>query len=144
MHLIFGPNINIRDIYSIEVLENGSYLAMYSSNAEGGALVITTRRGGENPNKKIVSAPGWISFPFQGFYKTRGFYSPKYDYPDGNNKQDDLRATIYWKPELVTDKDGIATFEYYNADGRGTYRVIVEGIDNQGNIGRQLYRYKVE
>lgn len=140
---VFG-NINIRDIYSIEVLENGSYLAMYGSNAEGGALVITTRRGGENSGKKTVSAPGWISFPFQGFYKSRVFYSPQYDHPENSSEQKDLRSTIYWRPELVTDKDGNATFEYYNADGHGTYRVIVEGIDDQGNIGRQFYRYKVE
>jgi len=136
-------NINIHDIYSIEVLESGNYLAMYGSNAPGGALVITTKRGGENRNK-ITSAPGWISFPFNGFYKSREFYSPKYDHPMENDNHKDLRTTVYWKPELLTDKDGNASFEYYNADGHGTYRVIVEGIDGSGDIGRLLYRYKVE
>jgi hypothetical protein len=37
-----------------------------------------------------------------------------------------------------------AILHYYNADGIGIYRVIVEGIDNYGNIGRMVYRYKVE
>ncbi|HTD39630.1 MAG TPA: carboxypeptidase-like regulatory domain-containing protein, partial [Mucilaginibacter sp.] len=135
--------ISINDIYSIEVLESGSYLALYGSNAMGGALIITTKRGVNAP-KLNTDAPGLIRFPFNGFYKSREFYSPKYDHPAENTKQKDLRSTIYWKPELVTDKDGNATFEYYNADGHGTYRVIVEGIDSQGNIGRQLYQYKVE
>ena len=60
------------------------------------------------------------------------------------NNHPDLRSTIYWQPELITDKDGNASFEYYNADRTGNYRVVIEGIDNKGNIGRQIYRYKVE
>jgi len=44
----------------------------------------------------------------------------------------------------VTDKDGNASFEYYNAYGTGTYRVVIEGIDDKGNLGRQVYRYSVK
>jgi hypothetical protein len=46
-------------------------------------------------------------------------------------------------PELVTDKDGQSSFEFYNADGPGTYRLVIEGIDENGNIGRKIYSYKV-
>ena len=35
---------NIDDINSIEMLESGSYLAIYGSSAGGGALIITTKR----------------------------------------------------------------------------------------------------
>jgi hypothetical protein len=135
--------INIKDIYSIEALTNGSYLALYGTLAPGGALIVTTRRG-MSPEQHVAASPGLIRFPFNGFYKSREFYSPKYDHPEENNKQKDLRATIYWKPDLITDKEGNASFEYYNADGHGSYRVIIEGIDGAGSIGRQLYRYKVE
>ena len=134
---------NMKDIYSIEALTSGSYLALYGTNAAGGALVITTKRGISAPVNN-ADAPGLIRFPFAGFYKSREFYSPKYDHPPQNIQHMDLRTAVYWKPELTTDKDGNASFEYYNADGAGTYRVIVEGIDERGNIGRQLYRYKVE
>jgi len=80
-----------------------------------------------------------------GFYKARDFYSPKYDNPAAlNSKQRDLRSTIYWNPEIQTDKDGNASFDYYNADGTGTYKVTIEGIDKDGNIGRQVYRYEVK
>jgi len=34
--------------------------------------------------------------------------------------------------------------EFYNADGQGSYRIVIEGMDEKGNIGRQVYRYKVE
>ena len=55
-----------------------------------------------------------------------------------------MRTTIYWKPDLVTDKDGNTTFSFFNADGAGSYRVVVEGIDSKGAIGRQVYRYTVK
>jgi uncharacterized protein YfaS (alpha-2-macroglobulin family) len=79
-----------------------------------------------------------------GFYKAREFYSPKYDNTYASSKERDFRSTIYWKPEILTDKDGQASFEYYNADGSGAYKIVIEGIDDKGNIGRQVYRYKVE
>jgi hypothetical protein len=44
----------------------------------------------------------------------------------------------------VTHNEGKASFGFFNADGKGTYRVVVEGIDSDGNLGRQVYRYKVE
>ena len=47
-------------------------------------------------------------------------------------------------PDLETGKDGNATFGYYNADGAGTYKLVIEGIDDKGNIGRRVYEYKVE
>lgn len=55
-----------------------------------------------------------------------------------------MRTTIYWNPEVVTDKDGNALIDYYNAGGAGSYRIVVEGMDAEGNLGRQVYRYKVE
>jgi uncharacterized protein YfaS (alpha-2-macroglobulin family) len=55
-----------------------------------------------------------------------------------------MRSTIYWAPILQTDSNGHAEFEYFNADTKGSYRVVIEGMNNDGNIGRQVYRYKVE
>ena len=91
---------------------------------------------------KDMIATGILPITVQGYYKAREFYSPKYD-NNTTTLHPDLRSTIYWKPELTTDKDGNASFDFYNADGTGYYRVVIEGIDEKGNIGRQVYRYKV-
>ena len=137
-------DLDANDIYSIEVLRSGAYLAVYGSNAPGGALVITTRRGGE-PNYVSSETPsGLITYPFQGFYKARVFYSPQYNNPKAISEANDFRSAIYWQPNIITDKDGKASFEYFNSDTKGTYRVVVEGIDDNGNLGRRVYRYKVE
>ena len=136
-------DINATDIYSIEVLRSGAYSAIYGSEAFSGALVITTKRGNEHKNIVSTAAAGLITYPFKGYYLAKTFYSPKYDIPQVM-KTIDARSTIYWDPDIITDKDGKASFEFYNADTKGTYRVVIEGIDDNGNIGRQVYRYKVE
>jgi hypothetical protein len=138
-------DINANDISSIEVLRSGSYLAVYGSNASGGALVITTKRGGEDSYAIANADPkGIITYPFIGFYKARSFYSPKYTGLKNDTQISDMRSTIYWNPNIITDKDGKASFEYFNADTKGIYRVVVEGIDDNGNLGRQVYRYEVK
>ena len=85
-----------------------------------------------------------VKFEPKGFYMTREFYSPKYDATKTGALGGDLRTTIYWNPKVVTDKaTGTAKFDFFNADGTGTYRAIIEGIDDKGNIGRTVYRYTV-
>jgi hypothetical protein len=129
------------DIYSIEVLNSASRLAVYGSGAPNGALIITRKTGRENANFR--KALGLITYRFKGFYKSRQFYSPNYDKPQPANSRD-ARSTIYWNPDVITGKDGKASFEYFNADGKGSYRVVVQGIDNDGKLGYQVYNYKVE
>ncbi len=71
------------------------------------------------------------------------FYFAKYE-SSSINRPATAPSEIYWKPELVTSADGNASFEYNNPDVAGIYRVVVEGIDDKGCIGRQVYRYRVE
>jgi len=139
-------DIDVNNIYSIEVLKSVFAYSIYGNSIKpGGALVITMKHGGEHNYLTSENPAGLITYLFKGYNVARAFYSPKYDKPNtGNYKAPDLRSTIYWNPNIITDKNGKASFEYYNADTKGTYRVVVEGIDDNGNIGRQVYRYKVE
>jgi hypothetical protein len=137
-------DINASDINSIEVLRSGAYLAIYGSNAPGGALVITTRHGSANNYVTTESPSGLLPYRFQGFYKAKAFYSPKYNGPKTDAQPRDLRSAIYWNPNIITGADGKASFEYFNNDTKGTYKVVVEGIDDNGSLGRVVFRYKVE
>ncbi|MCR8561019.1 TonB-dependent receptor [Mucilaginibacter sp. BJC16-A38] len=136
-------SLHPEDIESIEVILGPHYGAIYGDRMAHGGLIITTKRGRKTKNYYRY-APGVITYMPKGFYKAREFYSPQYDNPKTNQKMADLRSTIYWNPNIITDKDGKASFSFFNADGKGTYRVVVEGIDVDGNLGRQVYRYKVE
>ncbi|MES2109221.1 MAG: DUF1416 domain-containing protein [Bacteroidota bacterium] len=132
------------DIEGIEyITDHSHYRSIYGSRMADGGLIITTKHA-TKLKEYYRYAPGVITYMPKGFYKAREFYSPQYDNPHTNQKMADLRSTIYWNPNIITDKDGKASFSYFNADGKGTYRIVIEGIDADGNLGRQVLRYKVE
>lgn len=140
--LPFGINaIPASEVESVEVLKYAN-ASMYGMEGENGVLIINTKQGGGNT--KSIASVGILPIVPKGFHIAREFYSPKYDHTNGNSKQPDLRSTIYWKPEIKTSEDGNASFDYYNADGTGTYKLTVEGIDESGDIGRAVYRYVVK
>jgi hypothetical protein len=133
-------DFNVDDVYSIEVLSGNLTRTLYGAETGGDALIITMKNGSEaKPMSTYFS--GVITYPFKGFTPTRAFYTPKYS---AATPLPDMRETVYWNPNIITDKDGLATIEYLNNDTKGTYRVVVEGIDEEGNLGRQIYKYKVE
>jgi TonB-dependent SusC/RagA subfamily outer membrane receptor len=136
--------INPRDIASVEIITDASLAAIYGVKGAGGVIIITTKKWEDRVGDPRKSKQRFVYYSPTGYYKARAFYSPVYDTPKVNTEPTDLRTTIYWNPELVTDKSGSASFTFFNADTKGTYRVIVEGIDDNGHIGRQVYRYKVE
>ncbi|MDB5018166.1 MAG: hypothetical protein JWQ84_2998 [Mucilaginibacter sp.] len=137
-------NISPSTVETVEILK-GNNAAIYGVAGGAGVMVITTKRGGSNAlaiDKEI--SPGVFSITPLGFYKAREFYLPSYDASQPVSKLPDLRTTVFWKPNVITDAAGNASFSYFNADGTGTYRVVVEGIDTNGNLGRHVFHYKVQ
>jgi len=137
-------SFNMSDVASVEVLRTGSMYSIYGSQAGPGGVILITSKRGNDGTLYSSPAPGIITYGPRGYYKSRVFYSPQYDDPKTNIPVADLRSTIYWNPSLITAKDGNASFEYFNAGSKGTYRVVIEGIDNDGKIGRQVYHYEVK
>jgi len=135
---------NPGSVETIEILK-GANASIYGVQGGGGVLVITTRTGaGREEMISKEMSPGIFSIEPKGFYKAREFYSPSYDAVQPANNVPDWRTTIFWKPDINTDADGNASLNFFNADGAGTYRVVIEGIDAKGDLGRQVYRYKVQ
>ncbi|HVW96440.1 MAG TPA: TonB-dependent receptor plug domain-containing protein [Mucilaginibacter sp.] len=129
------------DVETVELFD-GANAAIYGMNSGHGVLVFTTRIGRER-NIKDIPSFGILPVTPRGFYKARTFYSPKYDSHE-STKQKDFRSTIYWNPDLKTNKEGNVTFSFYNTDSSGNYRVTIEGIDGKGNLGHKVYRYHVD
>ncbi|MBE9585437.1 TonB-dependent receptor plug domain-containing protein [Mucilaginibacter sp. JRF] len=138
-------NMAPSDVETIEVLRNGGKTAIYGFQGANGVILITTKRGdGGFKTSYVGNPPGVVMYTPLGYYAPRVFYSPKYDAPAANDKMVDMRSTIYWNPNIYCDGKKATDISYFNADGKGTYRVVVEGIDDAGHIGRQVYRYKVQ
>jgi TonB-dependent SusC/RagA subfamily outer membrane receptor len=142
----FLNSINYNDVAAIEVLRNGANTSIYGGRGGNGVILVTTKHGDDNDNAYNGPIAGRGIKPYypKGYFKARTFYSPQYDQPKINKQLADLRSTIYWQPNVVTGADGKASFEYFNAGSKGTYRVLIEGLDADGNIGRQVYRYTVQ
>jgi len=148
----FLSSLGPADVESIEVFTSDGYSGVNKNTGTKGILVINGKKVVKKPKmtKDQVNAliaaikSSAITLSPMGYTMTRVFYNPKYNVSGNAPLGSDLRTTIYWNPKVVTDKNGVASFEYFNADGKGTYRAIIEGIDSNGNIGRTVYRYKVE
>jgi hypothetical protein len=128
-------------IGSIEVLRSVGYTNVYGPDGVNGVILITTKSGG---NHAPAYNPGMVNISPKSFDKSKIFYSPRYTHQSGDNDFPDLRSTIYWNPAVKTDISGKATFKFFTADGPGTYKVTVEGLNAAGNLGRRVYRFSVE
>ena len=72
-----------------------------------------------------------------GHQKPVAFYSPKYETPQQKNiDTPDLRTTIYWNPNIQTNRQGKTFVEFYTADGNNPYSVVIEGITLKGKLIR--------
>jgi hypothetical protein len=137
-------------IESVEVFLKDELGLVNSAYGTNGAIVVNMRKVeatkiSYQQLKDLIPQRNEVSVNPKGYAAIRTFYIPRYNGPkETQNTKTDTRSTIYWNPNVTTDKTGAAEVEYFNADGQGTYRVIIEGIDKDGNIGRQLYRYTVK
>lgn len=135
-----GIEIFLRD-------ELGTVSRMYQNN--GVVAIYTAKPKEKGPRMSLSQIEAMlpksniIDLTPLGYVEERKFYAPKYDTPE-RRAVNDVRTTVYWNPGVITREDGKAQVEFYNADGKGNYRVVVEGVDNEGNIGRSVYRYVVK
>lgn len=134
--------VNPGDVETIEVLRNIGYLAVYGPFGSGGVIVVTTKRGNGSYNTSSYT-PGLVTYDPKGYYKVREFVSPDYSLSNQSNIQKDLRSTIYWKPNLVSNEEGKTSFEFYTSDQPGKYRIIIQGIDIHGRLGYSIVEFEV-
>lgn len=106
---------------------------------QGPCLSFVTKRGvgilraGYNPSMQ--------SYAPRGFNPVKEFYAPVYD---ASSRMADYRSTVYWNPGVLVGASGKAKVSYFNADTKGVYRVVIEGINGDGLLGRQVYKYEVK
>ncbi|RYG19405.1 MAG: hypothetical protein EOO07_06900 [Chitinophagaceae bacterium] len=144
------------DINGIEVMRtsgnNALYQVAFELDAEGRPLgrvdpenivyIEITTKSGAGPFLKKASNVYLVKPMNYGDNKV--FYSPKYTVANKNNKKPDLRSTIYWVPNIVTNSKGEANFSFFSADKKGTYTVWVEGSDMQGKFGFKTIKLDIK
>lgn len=148
-------NISIDQVLSFELIDEARnftnlYPQVYPESTppypiDGSVIVIYTKKGkglfgalGNAKNQVTLK-----SIPV--FSIEKEFYSPKYSIDDSYEIPNlDLRAPLYWNPEMKTNKDGKVELEFYNSDITGEFLIIIESISNSGQLGYKCIDYSVK
>ncbi|UYQ91044.1 MG2 domain-containing protein [Chitinophaga horti] len=126
-------NLPITDIAMVKVFRP-PFMGGFGGGA-GGAIAIYTRRGGDTPRDNTVK--GFELYKKWGYNVVRTFYSPDYAVKKPIHELPDKRLTLYWNPQLNIDTiQNVARFDFYSNDFSKRFRVVVEGMDVNGNVGR--------
>ena len=140
MILVNGRRIDYSDLLTfynpIEIAQVDMYAEIGITkiwNTDYPVFALTVWQSGEGPYNAMKLENEKVILPL-GYQNPVEFYSPKYDTPETlNNPSPDLRSTIYWKPDIITNNNN-ASVEFYIADSSTTYSVIIEGISNDGKL----------
>ena len=129
------------EIKGVEVMISGKHITSYAiqfldpmEHHWDHVFIEVTTRGGKGPFLK-KSVGTYVYRPL-AFTLPKAFYSPKYS-PNSQSDQTDIRSTVFWAPNIITDQHGKATVSFFAADNPGTYTFIIEGTDLQGHLGTQ-------
>ncbi len=120
--------INPRDVARIDVVKN-SGASMYGARGGNGIIAIYTRKSSRSREAKTLEP---LFLWLKGLQAPRQFYQPNYDVPAADKPKTDVRATLYWNPNLKLDEEGKATIDFYNSDMATKWRCVLEGITLYG------------
>ncbi|WP_285058048.1 hypothetical protein [Pedobacter ginsengisoli] len=87
-------------------------------------------------------APDMVNIFPRGYDMVKEFYVPRYDNTGQQNSKADFRKTIYWNPSVKV-RNGKALLSFFNGDRKGKYKIVAEGINSEGQLGRQIMYYTV-
>jgi len=124
-------SINMNDVALIKVFRPPFFGA--SGGGAGGAIAVYTKKGSSLNNM----AKGLPFTQINGYSPVKEFYSPNYE----TNAEPDLkdyRSTLYWNPRLYFDKNTRrVTIPFFNSDNCKRIRVIIEGLNEAGEMTRE-------
>lgn len=133
-------NIPLSSIKRVEVLKHGAG-ASYGMQGANGVVNIILKKGGEYiPPADILK--GTIVKRIKGFSKYRKFYSPDYTDKNRHSEVPDYRTTLYWNP-LVTMAGKNTSLSFFTCDNQSSYKILVEGISENGQIYLGEAEFKV-
>lgn len=104
------------------------------SGSPGGALAVYTK---EKSNKD--EKPEKLEFvEYKGYSVIKEFYQPDYNTSEPRHSLADNRTTLYWNPDVYTDKESKSVkVNFFNNDFSKRFKIVVEGFDAAGKLVHQ-------
>lgn len=87
--------------------------------------------------------PKCVVLDYDGLELEREFYSPNYS-EKSDPRIPDFRSLVYWNPTLEINSAQPKKIEFFTADLPGTYKVVVEGVNENGVAGSGVMIFRVE
>ena len=121
-------SLNSADIKSITVAKSAVDLSLLGADGAGGAIILTSQKNRVIPQKN----KGVITDYIQAFQEPVAFYAPKYGVNVPKDiEQADQRITLHWDP-IFEIYDGVANTRFWTNDVPSTYRIVVQGLLDDG------------
>jgi hypothetical protein len=115
----------------------------------------------DGPQKQFYTIKGYVYIKYQhpkftedfllkrfnlvrvkGYYIEREFYQPQYS-SDSMVMIPDYRNTLLWAPNVLTDRNGNATLEFFCSDIYTDFVGTIEGVSGDGRMGHDKIEFKV-
>ena len=88
--------------------------------------------------------PSTTLLNYEGVQYEREFFTPVYETEsERSSRLPDLRSVLLWEPDLKTTASGESRLVITTSDLSGEYIVVVEGLDEQGNVGSCITPFTV-
>jgi hypothetical protein len=130
-------NINITDVAFIKVLRPTFPGGFGGAN---GAIAVYLKKGGDA--KSEIDTRGFDHYTKAGYSIVKEFYAPDYTVRKEIHILQDKRLTLYWNPNLIADTLAhVARVSFYNNDFTRHFRVVVEGMGEDGTLGHLEQTY---
>jgi len=127
-------NIPVSDIAYVKAFRPPFFGA--TGGGAGGAIAIYTKKGGESTASNS-SVGGLEKGRLTGYSAPKEFYSPDYSKDFPTSDIPDIRSTLFWAPYILTDKNSHkVTLQFYNNDVSKRLRIIIEGMNEDGQLTR--------
>lgn len=125
------------DPEKIMKLEIVTHKYFYGGQSFDGVLNCATYEGdlaGIDP--KILG----VYLKYEGLQVQKEFFSPVFD---GERQAPDARNLLYWNPLIKTNSAGKNLIEFYTSDIIGKYKVVLQGLSNDGKAGSAFFTFDV-
>jgi hypothetical protein len=130
-----GTYVAMDDLKSISMKEVLFIKFLPRSGQKGlPTLAITSRQALDQANI-LDNKTGFAVIT--GYTPVREFYQTHYDNKIEDFQATDFRSTLYWNPKLRLDKSHRRmSFSFYNNDISNKFRIVVEGMNQDGKLCR--------
>lgn len=120
-------SLHPRDVERIEIFKGASTAAFGARGASGALVAYTKRR--DFQDELLVSG----KFVVNGLHKGLEFFAE----PEVPASFDDINPvkTLFWEPLLKSGEDGVARFQFRPVPGVTQYRIIIQGVGENGKVG---------